>query len=231
MTDDQKKALDEYYAARIKTVLDYAPTFTFAVAIAKKELDKIDGAINDELARALTANLGGFLGAQWKKINSDYESAKAQVKNLEGNLDFNAKIFMDKASELIGFDYNRYNWMEAEADQVGLELLLRAGISPEGEFDLFKMFIQEVADEAATDEQKKKEPLEKCLQTLSDLKSGQKVEIPPRGIETHPESCWRLVNTSYTELKIHESHYSAYLKKATKIEIVPGELAKIKSLP
>ncbi len=231
MSADQKKALDEYYGARIKTVLDYSPMISFAIAAARKQLDGIDGMINDELSRALSANLGGILGSQWKKINSAYEQSKTVVKQLEGDQDFNAKIIMDKASQLIGYDYNRYNWMEAEADQVGLELLLRAGFTPDGSQDLFKILLEEVATLSSDGDKKKKETVETCLKNLEDLKAGKQVGLPERGNKTHPESCWRLINTGYTELKLHESHYAPFVQKAVMTEAVPGALARIKTLP
>lgn len=229
MTDDQKKALDEYYGARITVVLDYSPVLVYATAIAFKELDKIDSAITEELSRALTGNLGGVLGESWKKINAEYEASKTVLKQLEGDKNLNAKIFMDKASSLLGYDYNRFNWMEAEADQVGLELMLKAGFSPDGSTELFKMFIHEVRAEAGDDEEKKRKAVESCLSNLADLKSGKSSNLPERGNESHPESCWRLINTGYTELILHQNHYAPYLKKQLATDVLPGELVRIKS--
>lgn len=227
MTEDQKLALDQYYGARIKAVLDYSPVLTLAIAAARKKLDGIDASINDEIGRALSSNLGGFLGSQWKTINGDYEKYKALISKLEGDQSFNAKVLMDKATQLLGYDYNRYNWAEAEADQVGLELLLRAGFHPDGAKGIFNVFIEDSETQSLSTDQKRKEAVESCQKTLDDLKSGKQIEMPSRGNESHPESCWRLVNTGYTELQIHNAHYAPFLQNATTIESIPGALAKI----
>ena len=228
MDADQKIAIDEYYGARIKVVLEASPVLIYAIAAAHKGLDGIDISVDQELSKFLSSNLGGYLGAQWRKVNEDYVLAKAEVAKLEGARDFNAKSLMDKASSMIGFNYNRYNWMEAEADQVGLELFLKAGFKPDGSQELFKLLMQSVEDSKGANLTATEEDVTKCLQTLSNLKTGSQVDLPERGNLTHPNTCWRLINTGYTELQIHSSHYAPYLPKALNDEVIPGALAAIK---
>jgi hypothetical protein len=230
MSDDEKRALEEYYAARISAVLEASPVLIYGVATARKELDKINKSVDEESGRALSSSLGGVLGKQWKKINDEYTSAKMVVDSLIADDDFNSKTLMDKASQLIGYDYNRYNWMEAEADQVGLELFMRAGFSPQGSEELFKILIQSVAD-LSGDNEKKKNAVPECLTRLSELKSGSRTDLPERGRLSHPESCWRLINTQYTELKLHADHYQSLLKNAHDVEVFPGLLTGIKAAP
>jgi hypothetical protein len=228
MDPDQKIAIDEYYGARIKVVLEASPVLIYAVAAANKGLDGIDVTVDQELSKFLSSNLGGYLGSQWRKVNDEYVLAKVDVAKLEGARDFNAKTLMDKASAMIGFNYNRYNWMEAEADQVGLELFLKAGFKPDGSQELFKLLIQSVEDSKSTNITATQDDVTKCLQILSNLKAGSQVDFPERGNLTHPNTCWRLVNTGYTELQIHSSHYAPYLSKALNEEVIPGALAAIK---
>ncbi len=92
------------------------------------------------------------------------------------------------ADEIVGGGQGAHkNWMEEEADEVGLEFYLRAGFR--------------AADYG---------------NILSKLGSGQETQChqlsaPSRGEGTHPNSCWRQWNTSIQELAEHRADYQPWI--------------------
>ena len=102
------------------------------------------------------------------------------------------------------------NWREQEADEVGLEMYLRAGFDVDEWTNTFEMVRSHRL---------------KTIQSIPDLSPEQlesmihQLESCERGYETHPTLCWRGENIR-GELKKHKHDYA---------HLVPN--AKIKDLP
>lgn len=105
-----------------------------------------------------------------------------------------------------------YNWAEEEADDVGLELYLRAGWSPAFYSNIFLKHLQAKNEDVAA--------CKALLQVQTE---------PERGKGFHPANCWRVYNATIEEMNEHKHPYNEMIKNATRLELFPGELAKIQA--
>ncbi|HYX33358.1 MAG TPA: M48 family metalloprotease [Oligoflexus sp.] len=101
------------------------------------------------------------------------------------------------------------NWKEQEADEVGFELYLRAGYKADRYTSIDKIMLSKRATE------------KECNDLLT------KGEVPARGSQSHPSSCWRIFNNN-REKTLHTKEYAPFLKNS-KLTIKAGELEKIKA--
>jgi hypothetical protein len=70
-----------------------------------------------------------------------------------------------------------------------------------------------------------------CLASLEGIKNGLGPTID-RGSSSHPSECWRKYDIQFLEMDKHKQDYAPLLSNATRVDIFPGELAKVKaSLP
>ena len=144
---------------------------------------------------------------QWKEARRSLyryvNDAKIQkaFKDARMTLDEAAAEFEDGADALL-------NWKEQEADEVGMELIYRAGfdISEAPRFWHNMMLANKI-------------PADECLKNIAAGK------LQARGRGTHPHPCFRYNDLSYKETKKHAQEYEAreHLKK----EIFKGELAEL----
>jgi hypothetical protein len=105
----------------------------------------------------------------------------------------------------------RANWQEREADEVGLELYLRAG------FDAFSFsYIDRQLMSA--------EALTGCRAQIAA--GGADVA---RGNGDHPAHCWRVLDTEVLEPTKHADDYRELLPQAKTVEALPGRLAEVKA--
>lgn len=96
-------------------------------------------------------------------------------------------------------DYAYLNWMETEADEVGLELCIRAGVASD-DFDELHRFTLE-----------NKEQAEKALsQCLDSIENG---DVPERTTSTHPSSCRRIYDITIKEKSAHLDEYNELKKR------------------
>ncbi len=106
----------------------------------------------------------------------------------------------------------KHGWEEQEADEVGLELLLRAGISPSGFRPGFLAMLPE-SDRNA------------CIDTLIGVTAGS-CAPPPRiqgELATHPLPCWRLFNLEMNEAgRTHREEYTEMMRSVRPLEISPS---------
>ena len=218
MTPEQQRVAKSRLTARLAAYRDSRIAMDTLLDSLTLQLRRTDAMVDDELGRALTRHLGGILGSTWRSINREYADALENLRTVE-NEPLNTALLVD-ASRILGFDYVRENWMEAEADQVGLELYLRAGFALSGFPNLFRKF-DEVYDPRG---------VEGCDQAYSSLQSGQSTTLPERGRRTHPYTCWRRVNTGITEPTLHSAEFAPLLPAATTINAFPGELNALRTL-
>ncbi len=185
-------------------------------AFAETKLIEADSALNAAVMKALDQYLGGFLGGLWKKLQSDIVSANEEIKSVNAEGQAAHDDLERLGSQLLGFDYRPENWAEAEADQVGLELYLKAGFKASEFSHVYLQFIAEPDTRKA------------CQDSLDRALAGEDVPMPERGRESHPFDCWRAFNTRLTEIKLHKSRFDPLLSNATKTEVFPGKLQAIK---
>lgn len=101
--------------------------------------------------------------------------------------------------------FNESNWSEAEADEVGYELYLKAGFHP-AFFNSFAKFGLN------------SDRLAECRSKIqSDLE-------PVRGSGSHPSDCWRIYDIEYLESKEHSKEYKPLLENAKVVELYPNRL-------
>ena len=218
LTDKQKIAVEAEATSLRDVILDTKPKLRASANVLYELLVELDVKVDDELSRALTKHLGGILGSVWKKVNTEYQEAKQKFKDISEREGYVA--LMKEGSRILNYDYIRENWMEAEADQAGLELSIRAGFSPIG-FPSFRRKKVELFEP---------QNLSRCDTAFEKVAAGDLSFMPIRGRATHPTSCWRRINTGVTELQLHRDHFAPYLPKATQTVVFPGELEAIKNL-
>lgn len=105
-----------------------------------------------------------------------------------------------------------YNWAEEEADDVGFELYLRAGWSPAFYSNIFFKHLAAKNEDVAA--------CKALLQVQTE---------PERGKGFHPSNCWRVYNATIEEMNDHKHPYSELVKNANRLDLFPGELAKIQA--
>ncbi|HYX33167.1 MAG TPA: M48 family metalloprotease [Oligoflexus sp.] len=105
------------------------------------------------------------------------------------------------------------NWREAEADEVGFEIYVKAGFKPDNYTDGFYTFL------------KIKEGLPGLGECQKKLDANQ---IPSRGTSTHPASCWRIYDIKKEEKSRHAKEYDSFYKTNTTVDLYPGRLKGIK---
>lgn len=114
--------------------------------------------------------------------------------------------------ETIAGQNTRYNWREAQADEVGYELFLRAKFDPNETVWYAKRKLGP-------------EQWEKCLN--EHIKPGK---APGRFDQTHPAACWRAYNYLYLEPKVHADHYASLFKAAKVTTAIDGGLDEVKKV-
>jgi hypothetical protein len=208
-------------AIKIKSAQDTLPYYYLKLDEAQKSIMEIRSQEDEELSKILSQYLGGVLGSKWRDVREEYDFSANTYWKLSQKRE---KLLKDqvnlKGSQLLGYDYSLFNWMEAEADQVALELVLKAGYYVDASKDGFKAEIANRYGKAKIDE---------CETMLESLKIGVSTELPDRGIISHPSPCWRMINVGYTELKIHEAHYAPWIPRATIVNRFPGEFDRVKN--
>jgi hypothetical protein len=221
LPDSVKEALRVFAEVKAKAAADVLPRYYNVLDELQKRMRSIREQEDEEYSRQLDHYLGGFLGARWREVRADYNEKKAEYDRLNAEFkNLSDEGYNRKGSELLGYDYNRANWMEAEADQVSLELLLRAGFVKSSGQQMAQMLVREGEGQLGVDQ---------CSEIFNRLMSGASSQLPERGQWTHPTSCWRMVNLGYTELKLHEGHYSQWFGQAVTVDKFPGELEQLKS--
>ena len=117
---------------------------------------------------------------------------------------------MDDAAARLDPKGVRHNWTEQEADEVGLELYLRAGFR----WSDFPWLDSRLM---------KPDELERCRKDHIE----KNVE-PTRGDGSHPEGCWRVFNALVTEAQFHKDDYAPFVSNA-KVNITGSKLPEIKT--
>jgi len=122
-------------------------------------------------------------------------------------------------------------WVEREADEVGLELCVRAGFDTLKLLNYGKRRLLGTGSDYETQKYNEcRVAIGKALANVSSSKDpyGRVVEIPisdARFPGPHPEECWRLFNTE-RELKLHAKDFEPFLRNLT--TVVPGGLERAK---
>lgn len=146
------------------------------------------------------------------------DSIAADIRQKTADLRAPEEALQDKIAALVTQILGKgtaANWTEQEADEVGFEFYLRAGLSP-----AYFNWIEEVGSNAITKD---------CRKQLTEIRAGG-ANIPDRGSNTHPSACWRMYDIMIYEAKKHANDYAPLLAKACKIDLFPGELLGLKDL-
>lgn len=147
----------------------------------------------------------------WQQYNSVSASLKQNDDALAKNMlekDRTLKSLDDLRAAVIG--NTSHNWREEEADDVGLEFFLRAGLAPLNFFRIFDVF----------DQQHKHSVASCAVQNES--------AIIERGDDSHPAACWRYYNAQVLEMSDHAADYKVFIDTALATEIAGDQLAKLK---
>lgn len=181
-----------------------------------------DKALNDMMARVTAHNKAvdalnvleqKKLPKEWQELSSTLVALNETRQQIESTyLEISTKRDEIKTfkESLVGDAL--YNWVEEEADDVGLEFYLRAGWSPVFYSEIFRKQSLISSEDSAS-----------CRAQLS-------AEVEPnRGIEFHPSDCWRLYNATIQEMKEHKTPYEDFIKKATRQVLEEGRLQQLKA--
>jgi hypothetical protein len=103
-------------------------------------------------------------------------------------------------------DEFKANWDEQAADEIGLELYLRAGWPLDGFISMFKAMDHEEEANGSPD----KNAQDKTSETNQS-------EACIRGTDTHPNVCWRIANAQ-KEYQDHKNDYSKWRPRVTIFE-------------
>ena len=112
--------------------------------------------------------------------------------------------------EFKGDEDAMYNWREDEADEVGLELLHRAGFKVK---EAVRFWMAELQRSEGT--------LVECGEAMSSD------SVPPRGDRSHPNTCHRIKNMGVDEMRAHMSEYRD--NPSNVVTVFEGVLDDIKS--
>lgn len=185
---------------------------TFNDAMVKTSISRIKS--HNEEVRKLNAAERLKLPAEW----DEYDKLLDQIEKAPGVLEDIGRALASKKDEIKSLQEKLvggalYNWAEEEADDVGLELYLRAGWSPAFYSEIFRK--QSIS---------KKEDVAAC-QALLGSRTG-----PDRGMGPHPASCWRIYNATVLEMRDHKIPYKEILTKANSINLVKDALPTLQKL-
>lgn len=127
-----------------------------------------------------------------------------------------AKDFAGEDHTLLASKEFEANWSEQLADEIGLELYLRAGWPLDGFVSMFKAMAAEDSIKLGQNKNSKMasangDSQSKCL----------------RGEESHPNLCWRIENAS-KEYEKHRSIYSAFQSSQSNGKVLGSRFAELR---
>lgn len=121
------------------------------------------------------------------------------------------RFFKDLAAKLdaaYGAGRNSFiAWKEQEADEVGFEMCLRAGVDISSFSALQRLVVEEEEKSGAA-------------QCLFDIEAGS---IPDRTLGTHPSACWRIFDIEKREQSEHGEYYQRLLDRIPRRELLGDE--------
>jgi hypothetical protein len=162
-------------------------------------------------AEAFAAEIKKSFPAEVDALYQQYDKLRPlekQIDELWSRLQ-SLRAEMEEASARLDPKGVRYNWREQEADEVGLEIYLRAGFK-------WSDFPWLHAKGLKPDE------MERCRKDHIE----KNVE-PKRGDDTHPENCWRVFDIMVTEARFHKEDYAPFVNNS-KVSIADSKLSEIK---
>lgn len=147
---------------------------------------------------------------------------EAQINTLSLQQFSNDEEFTRIAQQKLGGPEQIANGREREADEVGYEFYLRAGMSP----NHYVTALSETVQPGPEDNQYENLPFLYCLRNMFKT---MRLE-PSRGVGSHPTGCWRLYNIVANENLKHKDDYAKFMQAATRISIPgPVTLAEVKA--
>lgn len=156
----------------------------------------------------------GFSGDKlYEAFKSQYQVASIEIDKKFDRINQLSREYTELLNETVavtqeilgGHEGAILNWMEEEADDLALELMLRAGLEP------FKANFQNFNDYSR-----------KCQREV------EKGIEPERGLADHPKTCWRVYNLLVQEPEAHKEEYDALIAKGLDSEFLDKELRKLK---
>jgi hypothetical protein len=148
-----------------------------------------------------------------KTLLADIKIVQDPIDALNTSIRSNRDEQKTLSDQLLGGKNASANWREQEADEVGYELYLRAGLNSSLYTWIHGYFLRQQSGKS-----------EAACETL--LEKG---EIPDRGRQSHPSSCWRIYDINFLESGLHKKDYEPLLPGATQETLFPGELDDVKA--
>ncbi len=176
---------------------------TLQSAVEKYHADRDAWLAEEQKALSQLWNTYSNLSTQINDISKQLEQNYINVEKAQTDLN-------DLRNSVLGS--GAQNWMEKEADDVGLEFFLRANLAPLNFQGIFEHF-------AAQD----KRNIASCAVQNNN-------HTPERGVGTHPDACWRYYNAQVLEMQDHAADYKQFIDKAIEVEIISGELSSLKKM-
>jgi hypothetical protein len=188
---------------------------------AWKDLDRISIQFDDLLGAAPLLRNYVMTGSEECLANQDCQYRKT----FRTILIYSEKIIKTSVAKTVSItllpqdDPNQYapyaQWKEQQADEVGFELYLRAGLA----HSRYTSFVEQMM--------KNNGSLEKCKSLVQDQKVTPN-RLTTDFMDVHPDFCFRYNNITVSEMTTH-SHVYSELKASAVIETIPGlegQLAK-----
>lgn len=195
-------------AAMMIPFLDWPNSTQSSESDPKPTIDSFASHYNAVMAKLKVASPELF--QKWQDNLTEIEKTYVQIEQIKDTLKPFQNRFDQFIADVAGEDA-KYNWREQEADEVGYEVLLRAGFAPEY---------------AISSHQRTMQP-----DDYNDCQSNYVAKriVPTRGKLRHPSKCWRIYNLLVLEAEYHKKDYAEFFTTAKIATLFPGELDAIKA--
>lgn len=214
-TPGQSKTQALYISYRYKQYLDL-----FEKGLNESAVSNYEALLSPEERTSLSDFLSNYESVKSKTIDTDPLTGNAMTAYDAMAILQNLAVSIDKAYGDIELSF--VNWMESEADQVGLELCARAGL----DIDAFSEYHELSSNFQASLLLAQQGDIEACS---AMIKGG---DIPLRSSDTHPTPCWRLFDVAYREPAKHKDAFDDLKVKQSFSQDILGQerLDALKSL-
>ncbi len=183
---------------------------SYSLFFCRNRAEAIEALNSVEVSPEALAQLNPGEQVLWNNWLAEKTKLETTTPAHEGDITPHAALeFLNELAKQLDTFYatgrnSMVNWKEQEADEVGFEICLRAGVDVSSFAALHRYMIAE----------EEKAGKSTCL---ADIEAGR---IPSRKLGTHPSACWRIFDIEKREQGEHASYYQDLLARIPRQEIL-----------